>query len=79
MFQPPNSDRTDEEIVIQDNVSHFLTGMNLLVVTLVLQLLDIHWIMMGSQLTLFIVVQTGIVYNRFNAILIDFIIVCIIA
>ena len=56
MFQPPNSERTDEEIIIQDNLNHFMTGINLLVVTLVLQLLDIHWIIMGSQLTLFILV-----------------------
>ena len=39
---------TDEELIIQNNVDYFFTGINMFTVVITLTLLDIHWVIMGS-------------------------------
>jgi hypothetical protein len=56
-----------------------MTSTNLFVVALVLQLLDIHWIIMGSQFVMFALVQSFIVYYKYSGIYTDFLITCAIA
>lgn len=68
---------TPEVAIIQANVNYFFTAANIFAVALTLQILDIHWIYMGSQLSLFCIVQSALVFFRFPNIFVDYIIVCI--
>ena len=52
-----------------------MTSTNMFIVALVLQLLDIHWIIMGSQFILFCASLATIVYHRYSTIFIDFLVV----
>ena len=65
---------TQEQIIVQDNVNYFFTAVNIFVVVINLLLLDIHWMIMGSGLTLFFAAQTVLVYHRFNNIFIDYLV-----
>ena len=68
---------TDEEIRIQTNTNYFFTAINLVSVTITLVHLDIHWTIMGSGLTLFMMGQAVLVYNRFSVVFVDYIVVMI--
>ena len=78
MFQSKAKDMTPEEASLQENVNHYFTAVNLMVLALLLCLLDVHWVSMGSGLTVFCLIQTVQVYRRFNAIFIDFFVTAII-
>ena len=69
---------TEQEVIVQTNIEHFFTAVNIFVVVINLLLLDIHWMIMGSGLSLFFAAQTVLVYNRFNNIFIDYIVVAMI-
>jgi hypothetical protein len=57
MFQPTAKALTLEEAITQGNRNHFFTGVNLMALSLILCLLDVHWLMMGSGLTVFCMIQ----------------------
>ena len=52
---------TDKELIIQNDLNYFYTGFNIATVVIVLTLLDIHWVIMGTQLTLYSMIQVFLV------------------
>ena len=46
-FETKISELSNEEAILQTNTNHFMIGVNLLAAALALNILDIHWILMG--------------------------------
>ena len=53
---------TQEEIILQSNVEHFMIAVNLFAVVLVVSLIDIHWIYMGACVACFTIWEATFVW-----------------
>ena len=82
LFQADLEDLAESDLmasIAQDNINHFMLGINLFVSSMGQLALNIHWSLLGIPFVIFACVQSFVVSIMAEGIMNDFLIVCLFA